>query len=221
MPRSLPPLLERYLERCLPASPASPSKVRLRQTGEMRLAPDKPWFRFRAEQTIATKRLAFRWRARFRMAPLVRGVVEDAIDDDGHGRLEVRLWGLVPLARERGPKIDEGEAQRYLGELVWNPFAVLHNPQLRFEASSSVAVRVSAGDASVELRFDEAGDIVGVRADRYRDARREPWEGRFGDYRDLGGFRGPSRGAVGWKTDQGDFVYWRGTIEAVELVEAG
>lgn len=71
----------------------------------------------------------------------------------------------------------------------------------------------------VDLVCDEAGDIVFVSAaNRPRgDEGPTPWEGRFEDYRTLGGLRVPARGEVTWLLRDGRFAYWRGEITALAL----
>jgi hypothetical protein len=51
----------------------------LRQEGEMRFAPDRPWLPFAAEQWVPGAGIEFRWLASVRMAPLVRARVVDRV----------------------------------------------------------------------------------------------------------------------------------------------
>ncbi len=180
----------------------------------MRLGPERRWMPFTAEQRMRSDRTAFVWHARFKMAPLVTAVVEDAFED-GKGRLDAKVWGLVPVAHARGPKVDRGEAQRYLAELPWCPLALWENPELRFRQLDARTVRVWVFDeaTSMDLVFDDAGDIVRAHTDaRCRDETSEPWGGEFGEYREFGAIRAPSSGHVAWRSPEGDFEYWRGEI---------
>jgi len=143
---SVPALLVAYVRRNVPQPPPQPRGTRLQQRGQIRLGPDRAWMPFTAEQTMAATETRFVWRARFTMAPLLTGVVEDAFED-GHGRLDARLWGLVPVAHARGGDVDRSEAQRYLAELVWCPTAFLDHPGLHFRAIDERTVRVWVLDA--------------------------------------------------------------------------
>lgn len=210
----VPDRVERYVRRCMPDPPASATEVVIEQRGEMRLAPERDWMPFSAEQSMSAERTSFVWHARLKMAPLVTGVVEDAYED-GRGRLDARIWGVVPVAHARGLEVDRGEAQRYLAELVWCPLAMVSNPDLRWgrEDEGSVRVWVHEEQTWVDLLFDAVGDIVGARTDtRSHGDVVEPWEGRFSEPRDYGGVRAPSKGEVWWETAEGRFVYWRGEI---------
>jgi len=217
------PIPERILaayRRAVPDPPAEPRDVLLEQTGEIRLGPDKPWMPFTAEQRIHATLTGFLWHARVKMAPLVTCVVEDAFEE-GHGRLDAKVFGLLPVARARGVDVDRGEVQRYLAELPWCPAALVANPELRFRERSDGSVRVSVGDDGetwVDLGFDGDGDVVTASTTtRMRDdvGRPQPWEGRFSDYRDFGGIRAPARGEVGWRTPQGPYLYWRGEVTSL------
>lgn len=212
---SVPRIVRDHVER---NASGAPVRVRLRQAGEIRLDPAKPWWAFTAEQAMAVDTTAFVWRAQVRMAPLVTGVVEDAFED-GTGRLDARLWRWIRLAHARGPNVDRSEAQRYLAELPWCPWALLRNPDLRFEERDARTVRVSVFDPEtwVDLSFDEAGDVIGARTTtRYRATETQPWVGRFSAYRDFDGLRAPAHAEVAWEDDAGEFLYWKADVVALE-----
>jgi len=78
----------------------------LRQVGEMRFAPDRPWFPFEAEQWLEGDGVEFRWKARARMAPLLRATITDAFQG-GRGRLVARLFGVLPVRPESAPQSAE------------------------------------------------------------------------------------------------------------------
>lgn len=213
----LPEPLRRHAERCLVSPPAGPRQALIEQRGEMRLKEDGKWMPFSAEQWVSSESVAFCWHARVKMAPLVTAVVEDAFED-GRGRLEAKLWGLVSVADATGPKVDRGEAERYLAELPWNPLALRHNADLRFGEGEDGTVRVWAFDPDtyVDLRFNDDGDIAGAfTRTRSRDDGVFPWGGHFSDYRELGGVRIPTKGEVAWHLPSGLFPYWRGEITSL------
>lgn len=214
----LPALLQRHLHRCLgDVEPIEATGSVIEQSGEMRLAQDGRWVPFTAEQWFQADDVAFRWHARVKMAPLVTAVVEDAYQGE-HGTLDAKIWGVLPVAHAEGLEIDRGEIQRYLAELPWNPLALVRNPRLRFGEGSDGPVRVWCNDPAthVDLRFDDAGDVVGTfTRTRSKDGGEcHPWEGVFSDYRSLGGVRLPTRAEVSWHLPTGRFVYFRGRVDA-------
>lgn len=212
---NLPPLVLAFAERNVPRDRRDHRRLTIAQRGEMCLKPGGAWRSFTAEQWFATREVAFCWHARVKMAPLVTAVVEDAFEA-GHGRLDVKMWGKLPIAHEEGPAIDRGEVQRYLAELVWNPAAFLANDALRYDERDEATVRVWTGepDTHVDMTFDAEGDVVAIRTDTraYQGGPPRPWHGRFSDYASLGGLRLPTRGEVRWELPEGPYTYWRGEI---------
>jgi Family of unknown function (DUF6544) len=164
----LPALVRRYLERVLPAGGAVPREVRVRQAGEMWLKPGGRRLRFTALEQFAVDQVAFPWRARFPIVPLVSLRVVDRYAS-GEGSLEGRLFRLVPVMRASGPELSVGAAMRYLAELPWVPHAILANPELEWREldahTAEVATPVGSARAAVRLSFDAAGDVVGAFAD--------------------------------------------------------
>jgi len=94
--------------------------VWLRQTGEMRSAPEARWRPFTAEQVISIHRPGFAWLARMQAMPLLSAHVLDCYVD-GEGLLEARLCGSLRLAQAAGREVSRGELMRYLAELTWAP----------------------------------------------------------------------------------------------------
>lgn len=205
-----PEPLRRFAERNCPDTPHD--RVVFAQVGEMRLKPDGRWLPFTAEQWMATRSTAFCWHARVKMAPLVTAVVEDAFED-GHGRLDVKIFGALPVAHDEGPNVDRGEIQRYLAELPCTPRAILEDPELRFDDGPDGSVRVWVGDPEVyvDLHFDAQGDVVRTYSEtRPRgDEGPTPWEGRWSVYETTDdGLRVPRRADVAWLLPEGRFAYW-------------
>lgn len=138
----VPAIIESFASRAVGRTPV-PRAVRLRQTGEMRAAPDSPWRPFSAEQVIRISRPGFAWVARMQVVPLLSAQIRECYIDD-QGLLEARLWGSLPLARLAGPETSKGELMRYLAELIWAPRAMRHNPALSWREIDAATVEVSA-----------------------------------------------------------------------------
>jgi hypothetical protein len=222
-PASVPTIVTSYLQRALCEGP-TPSIVWLRQTGEMRPAPNAPWRPFTAEQVINIRHPGFAWLARMQVMPLLSADILDCYVD-GEGLLEARLCGLWPLARLAGPEVSKGELMRYLAELAWAPHAMLYNPQLSWRVIDAATVEVSArsahGPARVRLAF-ENGDIARMEAyDRPRAIGRRivptRWRGWCSGYREIGGCRVPTQAGVSWLLDGEPFEYWHGKITAFDV----
>ncbi|MGO8915272.1 MAG: DUF6544 family protein [Stellaceae bacterium] len=212
-------LLERIRRCAMPEGDIDCRGTWLRQHGEMRLAPDRPWLPFQAEEWFAGGSIDFRWRAWVRMAPLVAMRVADSFQD-GRGALTASVFGILPIARSRGSAIDQGEALRGLAELPWRPFAFREAPCLTWEAAGGDRLRATFDDGrtrvSAEFEVDADGHVLGGTANRPRTNGKSvvdtKWSGCFRDYRMLHGLRVPTVAEATWHLPEGPFTYWRGRI---------
>lgn len=222
----LPGLVRQYLERVLPPCGSVPTRVRVTQAGEMRQKPGGRPLRFTAVEEFAVEEVAFSWRARF---PVVGPLAITVIDDygAGEGKLEARVLGF-PIQRQRGRETVIGEALRYLAELPWAPHAMAHNRELEWreldDASVEVATYVGGERLVVKIEFDGTGDIVRTSSEmRLFKVEKawvpRPWAGDFSEYAVVGDIRTPTRAEVYWDLDEGRFVYWRGGVTSVELLD--
>ena len=216
--------MQRYVDRALAPGSRVPSCVRITQAGEMWLKPGGRALRFEAVEEFAVDEVAFSWRARFPIVPLVSLRVLDRYAA-GEGQLEARLFGL-PLMRARGQATAEGEAMRYLAELPWVPQAMAVNRQLEWRKldlrTVEVATRVGLARVAVRLEFNAEGDIVGASTDaRPRPEGKtivpRPWGGVFAGYAVFGRIRVPRQAEVRWDLPEGSFTYWRGAVTSLEL----
>jgi hypothetical protein len=211
------------LARSLPSDSSVPAIVRVRQAGEMWKKPGARAMAFQATEDFAVERVAFSWRARF---PIVGPLSMTVVDEfaDGVGQLRVSLLG-IPLQTQKGPETSIGEAMRYLAELAWAPQAIAANRELAWrevdERAVEVACDLGAAKATVRWEFDAAGDLVratGVRPFPIGKAfERRRWGGDFGEYTHFGDTRVPAFGEAWWELPEGDFVYWRGRVTALEV----
>lgn len=213
-------LLERIRNFAMPDGPVECGGTWLKQRGEMRMGADKPWLPFEAEQRFEGTGIDFRWRAWIRMAPLVPALVVDSFEH-GRGDLSARVFGLLPVARSRGPDTDRGEALRGLAELPWHPFAFRQGPPFMWESPAANTMRATFDDgstrATVEFQVDAEGRGLGVTAsNRPRIVGKSvvdtPWSATVCEYRTFGRLRVPTVAEVTWHLPGGPFTYWRGRL---------
>lgn len=220
----LPAIVRRFIERNLPEG-ALPAAIRVSQRGRMWRAPGSKPMVFTAVAEYGVRRVAFSWRARFPVAgPVAWLSIVDAYDDGG-GRMEGRIWGLVPFMRTHGDEVEVGEVSRYVSEMPWTPHSIVGNRDLEWREAGERAVDVatSVGPRPVRLtfEFDGEGDIVSCfMADRPRRVGGgtvpTPWRGEFHGYaRFEGGVRMPRYGKVQWELPDGPYVYWEGEMTSV------
>jgi hypothetical protein len=212
-------VLERIRRYAMPDGEIECRGTFLRQEGEIRLAPDRPWLPFKAEQWFDGASIDFRWKAWAEMGPLLRIRAVDSFEA-GRGALTVSAFGVVPIVRSLGPATDKGEALRGLAELPWRPFAFGEAPYLTWEAAGADKIRAIFDDgktqAVAEFEVDAGGRVLGGAANRPRSEGRSAvetkWSGVFGEYRMFGGMRVPASAEAAWHLPEGQFTYWRGRV---------
>ena len=75
---------------------------------------------------------------------------------------------------------------------------------------------------TLEFRFNDAGDVTGIytpgRYGRFDGGyRKVPWEGHFGNHREIAGLRVPTYGEVGWYEENALQLVWKGHVTHLEL----
>ncbi|HSO36081.1 MAG TPA: DUF6544 family protein [Labilithrix sp.] len=222
-PQDLAPLpspVRRWLERSGIVGRDAASTVRLRQRGEMHTANDAPWMPVEAEQYFTVDDPGFVWWMDSRMMKVLPLCGRDKYVA-GEGEMLIKAAGLVNVANDRGPKIDQGAMLRYLAEIVWFPSAALRS-YIAWEAideTHATATMTNHGvTASAVFAFDALGRVVSTSAHRYYGASGglERWGGRITDWRVLRGVEIGARGEVVWQLASGDFTFFRWEIVDVE-----
>jgi len=219
----LPAPVRRWLETAGVVGRPRATTVRLKQRGEMRTGPDKPWMPVAAEQYFSVEPPGFVWRVDGRMMHVLPFAGQDRYVD-GHGRMLIKLASLITVADGSGSEIDQGAMLRFLGEIVWFPSAAL-SPYIRWEAIDDRSARATMQYAGLTVAalftFDEGGRLVSLTADRYMSsggkASLEKWSIPITEWRTVRGVGMPVRGGAVWKLPGGDFDYYRWEIVDVEV----
>jgi len=220
-------LLARLRTFCFPGGDEAARRVRAIRTtqrGEIRMSAAARWMPFTAEETIEATRSAFRWDARFRGGRLGSFAVTDAYEE-GHGRLVVKLAGLIPVKKTVGPEADKGELQRYLGGVISCPPMLLNNAALEWTAAGPLTLRLrdrqDPTGATVDLDLAEDGCPLACRAERPRIAGKEiiptPWSGTGSEVREQEGLRLATHVEAAWHLPDGAFTYYRSDVTSITL----
>lgn len=222
----LPAPIRRWLEQAGVVGRPRAQVVHLRQRGGLRTQKDADFSSAQAEQWFRVEPPGFLWQVELTMM----GVPILGRDryQDGVGHMWITALGLVTLVDGRGPKIDQGTALRFLGELVWFPSAAL-SPRIRWEPIDDRWARAHFSDQGIEVsgdfEIDEQGHFVRLSARRYLgaepDAQRELWEVPATAWGRFEGVEVPTRGQVVWRLKDGDFEYYRWEITALEFDPVG
>lgn len=194
------------------------------QRARLKLKPgQETWLEARAWQRTNLAEPAFAWRVN---VPLWGPVFMDGLDQylDGNGSMYIALQALLPVVNETGPMIDEGAAQRFLGEMVWFPGFAL-SPYVSWEESAPLAARATlrygGREAAGTFHFNGQGEVVRYEALRFKgnapEARRYPWVLEIQDYREFDGVRVPSRMTATWMLEDGPWTWMELEVTALEV----
>lgn len=149
----------------------------------------------------------FVWDADIEVFPRVSVRVVDAYEF-GDGSLRAMLLSTLSVAEaEPSPAMNESELQRYLGEAVWFPTALLPSADVEWDSIDDQSARATIEDqgnrASLVFHFDDEGLVKQVTSqERYRQETDDfvPWTGYFEDYEWHDGMRIPTTAAVEWNS---------------------
>jgi len=185
----------------------------------LRASPGARWIPFTAEQVIDTRASLFRWEARYQ-GGMSGWISVSETYEGGHGRLIVKLGGVIPAQKLAGPEVDRGELQRYLASIVLCPPIVLNHASLDYEAAGRCTLRVrdraDPTGAAVDLEISEDGQPLVCRAERPRTIGKRTvptaWSATGRDFKDWEGLRVPSQVEAVWSLPEGPFTYYRGDV---------
>jgi len=209
----LPGPVKRFLENSQVVGTPYIKKARIKQTGQFKMAPDKPWTPFTAEQEYDIPSASFIWKVNMKMAPYVHITGSDRLEN-GEGNMRIKLLGFIPIVNEKGAEMDQGAMTRYLSEAIWFPQSFLDS-HLSWEAIDSLSARgiLTIHDKSVEgiFSFDELGRFTEFTCNRYYIKGKEklflPWRTPATGYAERGGLQLATKGKAIWEHPEGEYCY--------------
>ena len=221
-------LLARLRAFCFPGGEDSARlvlSIKTTERGEMRTSPGARWIAFTSEQVIESRWSSFRWQARYHGGSMGMVAVTDAYEE-GHGRVVVKLGGVIPVQRVLGPEADRGELQRYLASIILCPPILLNHGSLDWTAVSPLTLRVrdraDPTGAAGDLEISEEGKPLVFRADRPRAVGKGTvltgWSAIGSEFRDWEGLRLPSRIEAVWNLAEGPFTYYRSEVTSFKKI---
>ncbi|WP_400193128.1 DUF6920 family protein [Hymenobacter sp. B81] len=221
LPPDLPGPVARYFRFAVRPGQPLLGRLRVREQGEFRTAPDQPWASFTAEHHVQTSPPGFVWDASIYLMPVLPVRIRDSYLA-GRGTMQGVVAGLIPVVNESGrPDLNEGSLLRYLAEAVWYPTALLPGRGVVWtpidEHAALATLRDGTTTVSLQFYFNERGEVTRVYTpSRYRDVAGHgvptPWGGSFRDYARIGGLMRPQAGEVSWFLPTGAFAYWRARL---------
>lgn len=220
----LPAPLQRWLKTTGIIGNQNITSVRVKQKGLMKTKPeDKEWSNAAAIQYVTINPPAFIWKVDMQMMSFLDVAGRDKFVD-GKGEMLIKLFSIFPVADSKdNNNINTGTLQRYLGEVVWYPSAVLSN-YISWEEIDNYSVKgtmtYKETSGSGIFYFDEKGDFKKFVAQRYmgseEDAALKEWIISAIEYKEMDGIRVPVLLEATWKLDTGDWTWLKLEITEIE-----
>ncbi len=220
----IPSPVYEYLNHVLQEGQPIIRTARIKQHGEMRLDKNKGWIPFQAEQCLSAIPREFIWEAQTQLKPLVKCRVRDAYVS-GSASSEVRIFSLFVVSSEQdSPEMNSAALQRYLGESVWLPSALIPGCGLKWSPinEKTALATLNNRNTSVSLRFEfnKNNEVTSVSAPgRYRKVGKKfeltPWIAHTQTYREIMGILIPVDIEVEWQLPKGSFCWFRAKITDV------
>jgi hypothetical protein len=219
----LPGCVQRWMDWSGARTASIPDSAYLTQEGRLRLKEKADWLPFNAEQWFSLSEPGFIWLAKVGEGKLMRFMGRDAYRMT-KGNMLIKAFGILKVADESGPVIDQGSAVRYLSELVWFPHMAMSG-QIAWEEideHSAKATLHHGEPVGGRFYFDETGRPQAFTALRYnsRTGKKEEWEIRMkrSEYLEKDGVRIPSQADVVWRLDSGDFHWLDLEVRSIEFL---
>ena len=192
------------------------------QKASMKMKPDQDkWLNANAIQYTFIDDPSFIWTVDVEMNGLVNFQGRDKFDD-GKGEMLIKLNSVINIVDEKGPKLDEGSIQRYLGEMVWFPSLAL-SPYITWqeidEFTATATMDYNGTSGSGTFYFNSEGDFVKFSAMRYKgnepDAQRYEWILLVDERKTFEGINVPSKMTATWKLEKEDWTWLKLEIEDI------
>lgn len=219
---ALPVPVQRYFHTTLKDGQRMIRAAQVTQEAEFFI--NNAWRPLKATQSFRTSPPAFVWDARIDMAPLLPAYVRDSYID-GHGAMKAGLYGVITLANLSNlHELSLGALQRFLGEAIWLPTALLPSPLVTWtpgdDHSATATLRDAGHEVSLRFEFDDTGSVRTISGDRYKEAQGnfalEKWRITCGEVRERNGMRIPMRCEVAWIDQDIPQPYWRGHVTSID-----
>jgi hypothetical protein len=217
--QTLPPPVQRYLRYAGVVGKPKVVSMVAEMTGEMR-QQGRAFFPLTAEQHNYFDRPTRLFFMKGRMFGLV--VPGYHRYQDKSARMDVRLFGLLPLVKVDGAAMFEADTVTLFNDMCLLAPAALIDKRITWQSIDELTVQGTFANQGVTisamLYFNDEGQLVNfISHDRWdvSDMKQYPWSTPVSRYRNLNGANLPTYGEAIWHYPDGDFVYGRLEIENV------
>lgn len=219
---SLPPPVARYFRHVLPDGLPFVAHASFTQQGQFRLnESEDSWRPMQATQRFSVRDPGFVWDARIAAYPLMPVFVRDSYVQAEAGMRASVLALFTVMNASSSPELKSGALQRYLGEAVWFPTALLPESGVSWtpidDRSATATLTDRGTTVSLTFHFNAADEVERVSTpSRLREVKGRyiptPWVVTCRDYARHNGMRIPTYCEASWELETGTFTYWKGRV---------
>jgi hypothetical protein len=211
---NLPEPVQRYFRNVLQNGQPYVSSVYLKHDGQFKTALDKEWINIEGEQYFTAEEPGFLWKGNTALFSVRDMYIS------GKGQIKVTLLNLFKIVDGEGPKYDQGELLRWLGESVWFPTNLLPSHKLKWTSidENTAKLSFSYNDQliSYKVSFNAEGEITQLETRRYMgEESLEIWVGRVSRYEKIAGMKIPMKIEAFWKLSDGEHCYARFNVQEI------
>ena len=211
----LPEPVQRYFKHVLKEGQPYINYVRLQYDGQFKTDLKKNWVNIKGEQYFTATKPGFIWIGTTNLFTARDMFLA------GHGSLKVRLFSLIKVAEGSGPKYDQGELLRWLGESAWFPTNLLPSKNLNWspidENTALLTFNYNQQTVSYKVSINAIGEITEMETKRYMgEESLENWIGRYRNYQKINGVIIPTEAEGIWRLKSGDHSYANFQVKTIE-----
>lgn len=220
---SLPEVVQKWLLNSGVVGKAPIYNVHLVQDLQLKLKEDQEeWNVGEADQYFTVQPPAFNWKIGMQMNSFVNVVGRDKFEN-GSGEISIKMFSVIPIAdAKNNEKVDEASLQRYLGEIVWFPTAVL-SPFIKWEPIDNRSAKATMSFQGTEgtgiFHFDDNGEFSKFTAMRFRGVSdNEPtlWTVNAIRVEERNGIKIPVECEATWELENQDWTWLKLKITDIE-----
>jgi len=212
---ALPVPVQRYFRHILEEGQPYISYARIKHDGQFKTGLNKDWSAIKGEQYATTSKPGFIWKGTTNFF-----VARDMYISDT-GRLIVSVLSVLNIVDAHGPKYNEGELLRWLGESILYPTNLLPGKYLQWFPIDAHRAKLTFDYKGLSLffniTFNDQGEITEMETKRYMsENEQETWVIKAAGYKRLNRVLVPTSFDVLWRLPEGDFSYARFNIIEIE-----
>jgi len=218
---ALPSPVRKYLRYSGVAGTPKLKNMRVEFTGDMR-DKGKDYFPFHSVQYNFFEKPARLFFMKARMKGMTVPGYHRYLDQKA--TMDIRLFGLFPVAQASGPAMDTTETVTYFNDMCLLAPASLIDPRIQWEErdSLSTGARFTNGPITISaiLYFNAQGQLVDFRSEdrtAIQQHMKIPFTTPVHAYRDIGGRQTLSQGDAVWHYPDGAFTYGKFTLKDIRF----